>query len=41
MSEWRPIITIGPWELWPWADGFWLMLTRNRVIKWEWKRRSA
>lgn len=37
-EDFRPIVTIGKWELWPWTDGWWLLLTRRRVIKWEWKR---
>lgn len=40
-DEYGPILALGSWELWPWTDGFWLMLTRNRVVKWEWKRRAT
>lgn len=38
-TDWHPILRIGVWELWGRTDQFWLMITKDRVVRWEWKRR--
>ncbi len=40
-DDWGPIFRIGLWELWPETNRLHLMLTRDRVVKWEWVKRNA
>ena len=40
-DEFAPLISFLGWELWPWTDNLRWMLTHDRLMICEWRRRGG